>query len=325
MALAAIVALVPAGLWCWFFLREHAQRRSLVCLMFLAGMLSTAPILFYDALVRSGAELQFFFFRIVPENFNRTSSVFVSGSLMGLSGIRSTLLASFISFLLVGLIEEMSKFWVMRRSGKAFFRSIDDALQLGIIVAIGFAFAENVLNPTYFIGFVREFLLQDSPDWAGFLGNVIGRAILTNMVHIVSTGVLGYFFGLALFAGPYLEEEHRKGKIHWIAHLFHELFGYPEKAVFQRQMILLGIVTSVSLHGLFNFLVTFPEILPSHPRTLADLFGAPGGVLSAVPLLLIPSLFYVVGGFWLLTALFERKESMRERGHLVMVDTFVRD
>ena len=207
--LAGMVALIPALIWCVFFLKYHYQRMSLVTLMFFAGMLSTVPILFYDKLVRSGAEMQFFFFRIVPENFNRTSSAFVSGNLVGITSVKSTLLITLLSFLFVGMVEEVSKFWVMKKSGKKFFSSIDDVMQLSIIVAIGFAFAENIVNPTYFTGFVRDFLITHDPNWGGFLGNVMGRAILTNMVHIVSTGVLGYFFGLALFAGPYMKDAHK--------------------------------------------------------------------------------------------------------------------
>lgn len=322
--LAGMVALIPALIWCAFFLKYHYQRASLVVLMFFAGMLSTAPILFYDKLVRSGMEMQFFFFRIVPENFNRTSSAFVSGSLVGSGTVQSTLIITLLSFLFVGVVEEVSKFWVMKKSGRQFFTSIDDAMQLSIIVAIGFAFAENIINPTYFMGFVQDFLITHQPNWGGFLGNVMGRAILTNMVHIVSTGVLGYFFGLALFAGPYIRDAHKKGKVLWIADGLHSMLGFSENVVFRRQMFLLGLGLAIALHGLFNFLVTFPDILPAHPRSLGDLFGFSGGsLLHYVPLLMIPSLFYVVGGFWLLTDLFYRKESMKERGHLITTDTFV--
>ncbi|MCA9371254.1 MAG: hypothetical protein KC680_04810, partial [Candidatus Peregrinibacteria bacterium] len=179
--LATVIALIPAVIWCLMFLKEHKQRLSLVILMFFSGMLSTAPILFYDALVRHQVELQFFLFRIVPENFTRSSNAFVTGNLVGVTGMRSTLLATLISFLLVGLIEELSKFWVLKKSGQRFFSSIDDVLQLGIIVAIGFAFAENVMNPSYFLAFVRQYLLTpEVPEWGAFMGNVLGRAILTN-------------------------------------------------------------------------------------------------------------------------------------------------
>ncbi|MDD5623765.1 MAG: PrsW family glutamic-type intramembrane protease [Candidatus Peribacteraceae bacterium] len=323
--LAILVALIPAVIWCLLFLKYHVERLTLVFLMFFAGMLSTAPILFYDALVRNGIELQFFLFRIVPENFSRSSSAFVTGNIASAAGVRATLLTSLVSFLIVGLIEETSKFWVLKKSGTPFFRCINDVMELGIIVAIGFAFAENVINPTYFVGFIQEYLMDAAqPDWGAFLGNVVGRAVLTNMVHILSTGVFGYFFGLALFAGPYLEDAHNRGKVSLVAFLIGMVLQVPEKVVFRRQMILTGLFAAVVLHGLFNFMVSLPDLLPGNPRTLGALFAQPtDSWLHWVSLILVPSLFYVVGGFWLLSLLFFQGENRKVRGQLILTDTFV--
>jgi hypothetical protein len=323
--LATFIAFIPAVIWCMLFLKEHKQRMSLVILMFFSGMLSTAPILFYDMMVRHKVELQFFLFKVTPENFTRSTNAFVSGNLVGVTGMRSTLVATLISFLIVGLIEEVSKFWVLKKSGQNFFSSIDDVLQLGIIVAIGFAFAENVLNPSYFISFVRAYLINpEVPMWGAFMGNVLGRAILTNMVHILSTGVFAYCYGLALFAGPVIEEEHKNGRVHIIPHFIHNLFRIPEKMIFRREMMILGLLGSTILHGIFNFLVTLPDLLPGNPRTLGDIFGsAPDSFLHYIALLIIPSMFYVVGGFWILSVLFYRKQVMKERGILVPTDTLI--
>lgn len=324
--LAVGVALIPAVIWCLLFLKYHRERLSLVLLMFFSGMLSTAPILFYDALVRRGVELQFLLFKIVPENFTRSSSALVTGAIVESSSVQNTLLSTLLAFLIVGVIEEGSKFWVLKKSGTECFRSINDAVELAIIVAIGFAFAENVINPTYFVGFVREYLLApSSADWGGFAGNVIGRSILTTMVHIVSTGVLGYFLGLAIFAGPYLEEARARGKTSLVAGIARAFLQLPEKSVFQRQVLFTGFAIAVILHGLFNFMVSLPDLLPGNPRTLGDLFGAASGSwLHMVSLILIPSLFYVLGGFWILSTLFYRGENQTEHGQLIVTDTFIK-
>ena len=322
--LAAVTAAIPAALWCWLFLGYHKQRKSLAFLMFFAGMLSTVPILLYDKVLKSGAELQFFLFRLVPESFSNASSAFVSGSMLGVTGYQSTIISALISFMLVGLIEELSKFWVLRRSGEQEFTSIDDVLQLGIIVAIGFAFAENVLNPSYFQAFVYQHLLQGQPDWGAFIGNVLGRSILTNMVHIVATGILGYYYGLSLFSSNFLRDAHGSGRTVLIPALFQRVLRLPEQLVFAREMLLTGFLFAVLLHGIFNFLVTLSELLPGNPQTIGDIFGlAEGSPLHWVAILTLPSLFYVAGGFWLLSTLFYRKECMKERGHLVRVDTLV--
>ena len=57
-AIAIAVALIPAIVWCLLFRTYQRERLSLVLLLFLPAC-STAPILFYDALVRRGAELNF--------------------------------------------------------------------------------------------------------------------------------------------------------------------------------------------------------------------------------------------------------------------------
>jgi hypothetical protein len=270
-------------------------------------------------LVRRGVELHFFLFRLTPESFSSSAQSFVSGEWPGIGSLQTSLVAMFLSFVLVGVIEEGSKLWVLWRSGRQYSTSIDDTMQMAVLVAIGFAFAENVTNTGYFLGFVREFLMQPGhTDWAAFLGNVAGRSILTSMVHIVSTGLMGYYVGLALFAGPVLQEQQSQGLRYRALEWFHDILGIPKRQLYARFKILTGFVVAVSLHALSNFLVSLPDVLPGNPHTLGDLLhSSAGSPLHWVALLLPPTLLYVVGGFSLLTFLFQRKENMKERGHFV--------
>jgi RsiW-degrading membrane proteinase PrsW (M82 family) len=318
-------ALIPAVIWCVLFLKYHRERLASVLLLFMAGMLSTVPILFYDLLVRRGAEMQFFFFTLKPENFNQVARSFVSMHMAAEEPLTMLLAGTFLSFFFVGLIEELSKYWVVNRCGRGIFTSIDDVMQLSIMVAIGFAFAENIVNPVYFTAFVSEYLMHDAaPDVASFLGNVLGRSVLTSMVHIVSTGVMGYFLGLALYANPVLAQRHANGSRHLFLHLLRRLLRLPEASIYRIEMLATGLLSAILLHGLFNFLVTLPEILPGNPQSVAEALGdtAPA-FLEHIPLLLLPAMFYVVGGFWLLTWLFMRADGSAERGHRVMKEAFV--
>ncbi|UPA23066.1 PrsW family intramembrane metalloprotease [Candidatus Peribacteria bacterium] len=325
--IAALTALVPAVIWCRLFLRYHSERISAVLLMFFSGMLATAPILFYDALVRRGIELQFFLFRLQPESFSQASVTFVSGQLSNPGSVQNMIVSTLISFVIVGLIEELSKAWVVVHSARQLFSSIDDVLQLSIVVAIGFAFAENIINPAYFTAFVEQHLLSGrSPDIMAFLSNVLGRSVLTTMVHVVSTGVMGYFLGLSIFAAPYLEERHAHGKAYRLIAAIHRVLRLREVSIFRVQMMTTGLVSAIAIHGLFNFLVTVPDILPGNPQSFHDLFGPSSPLfLQNIPLLLLPSLLYVVGGFWLLTHLFLKKENMIERGYVVTREVLVRN
>lgn len=316
-AIAAATALVPAVIWCRMFLKYHSERRGVVVLFFLAGILSTVPILFYDTLVRSGAELDFFFFTLKPQSFSAAAQSFVASFAPASAGVQRAVFVSLVTFVLVGLIEEVSKYWVSSRSGKSVFTSIDDVMQLSIMSAIGFAFAENIINPVYFTAFVRDFLLHEAaPDISGFFANVLGRSVLTSMVHIVSTGVMGYFLGMSIFASSYLEERHKEGKAYRFISFVHGVLRIREASVFRTQMVVTGLLCAVALHGVFNFIVTLPDVLPGNPHELGDLWPSLPSFAAKFPLLMIPSLVYVVGGFWLLTTLFMRTDAMKERGHL---------
>lgn len=324
--LATIIALIPVILWCALFLSYHTQRLSVVVLAFFAGMLSTTPILFYDQLTRLSTPLNFFLFTITPVQFSGSSSSFVSSlGLPGMATVSGSVAATLVTYLIVGCIEEGSKYWVLKRGCSGFFRSIDDAMQLAIIVAIGFAFAENLVNPHYFVGFVRTFILESAtPHWGAFLANVFGRSVLTNMVHILSTGVLGYFFGRAYFAHPILNAHLQKGRTHAVIRRIHEMLDLPIETVYARSMLMLGILSAIVLHGIFDFIVTVPDILPGKPSTLGALIMPEGtSLLHAIPITLLPSLLYTVGGVWLLSILFERQEDMKDFGAKASVEAYI--
>ena len=326
-AIALVVALIPVVAWCWLFLRYHKEKPAVVVLAFFAGMLSTVPILFYQELMVRGIELNFFLFKVTPVSFQSSSRDFINGGILNLgAGVQSIVLAGLVTYLVVGTIEEVSKFWVIRHSSKEFFRSIDDVLQISIIVAIGFAFAENLVNPTYFVGFVRQYiLLPESPMWGPFIGAVVGRGVLTSMVHIVSTGVLGYFFGLSFYAHSLLTDASTRGKkFHPLLALFQQAFGVRQEKIFAKYQVALGVVAAIVLHGIFDFTVSLPDMLPGNPSTVGQLIGptAPG-FLNGISITLLPSILYVVGGFWLLAWLFQRAEDMKEYGQMIESQTAI--
>ncbi len=327
-ALAALVALVPVVIWCKLFLSYHKQRLSIVFLAFFAGMLSTAPILFYHEMMTRSLQLNFFLFKVVPLSFGSSSSAFVKTTLLDGAASKTTLavlLTTLVTYMWVGIIEEVSKYWVLRHSSKSFFRSIDDVMQLAIIVAIGFAFAENLVNPTYFVGFVRNYLIRpETPMWGVFIGNVVGRSVLTNMVHILSTGVLGYYFGLAFFASPVLRDQFAQGNVHPVINWIRKLLDLRTEAVYGRFQMILGIIASIVLHGIFDFTVSLPDVLPGNPTSIGALLGQDtNSFLSGIAITLVPAVLYVVGGLWLLVYLFARKEDMKDFGTVVESQVFV--
>ncbi len=325
--IAALAAIIPVSLWCWLFLGYHKERLSSVILAFFSGMMSTAPILFYSEFAKRSIELNFFLFKVTSISFSSSSEQFAKESLLfdPTSMLQTAVLTGLVTYLIVGVIEEVSKYWVLKHSGSSVFRSIDDVLQLSIIVALGFAFAENLLNPNYFVGFVQQYILGPfGAQWGAFFASVIGRAVLTTMVHVLSTGVLGYYFGVSLFGSQVLRERFEKGRAYHVLRTVHDMLQLPMKQIFSQYYRLLGLLLACVLHGIFDFIVTLPEILPGNPQTVGAILGQESdSILSGISITLLPSILYVVGGFWLLTWLFEQKENVQERGQIMQVDAVV--
>ncbi len=324
--LAAIVAFIPVALWCKLFLSYHKERLSYVLLAFFSGILSIVPILFYDALVRHSIEFDFFLFKIVPINFSASSQNFVQQSVFSsVTGVQSTILVTLVTYIVVGLIEEVSKFWVLKHSGESFFASVNDVLQLAIIVAIGFAFGENLMNPNYFVGFVLQYLIHPStPEWGQFIGNVFGRSVLTNMVHILSTGIMGFFFAQAFFASPLLKAEYANGKRHPAIQWLHQVLAMKPDTIFEREMMIQGLFLAIGLHAAFDFIVSLPSVLPGNPSTIGELLGsADGSFLSNISIILLPSILYIVGGVWLLLWLLSKDSAQKQFGQRVQSQTFI--
>jgi hypothetical protein len=75
-------------------------------------MLSTVPILFWHELMQRGIQLNFFLFKVIPVSFNTSSSQFVSQSVLegGANTTTSIVLTTLVTYLIVGVIEEISKY-----------------------------------------------------------------------------------------------------------------------------------------------------------------------------------------------------------------------
>jgi len=99
--------------------------------------------------------------------------------------------------MIVGVIEEYMKHLSVRATDDDKFMNIDDAIEYSIIAALGFAFIENIMY-FYFIW------IHQGVD-ALFI-SFIFRSIFSTFAHILFSGIYGYFYGIAHFAKPILEE-----------------------------------------------------------------------------------------------------------------------
>ena len=265
-----LLAIIPAIVWLYLFLRRHHENKWLVALTFIGGMLAARLILVYQGYWDQTINL--IFFHVQPTNF--------AENIKTLLGSRP-MLALFLSFVGVGVIEEYGKFWIMRLINHRFFKSIDDVIELAIIAALGFAFLENII---YF-----------SQNWGqisagGFFVFALIRVTIVTMVHILCSGILGYYYGMAFFASPMLKIQHMKRKRHPVLQFLKKVLHLKKSHMYHDEMMIIGLVLSMGIHALYDFLLTIN----------IKLLGIP---------LVVPIMFlYFFGGFWLLTRLLKKKE-----------------
>jgi RsiW-degrading membrane proteinase PrsW (M82 family) len=207
------LAFIPPVLWLLFYLREdrHPEPKMLLILTFIGGMASAFVALAVEIFILGG-----------------------EGSIVGVSMVATP----FLFFLIIGLIEEYSKylpvkFLMVQRSD--FDEPIDGMVYM-MTSALGFAAVENAL-------FILPFFFDLVQDVVAVLPltqeNVLlsldvtaNRFLGANLLHALSSGIVGFFMARAWF--------------------------HPHRHHF----VSLGIILATLLHGIFNYLILVREVLP---------------------------------------------------------------
>jgi len=117
---------------------------------------------------------------------------------VGFSNFSNVPLDVLITFLIVGVIEEITKFMAVKMTANGKINSVDDAIEICITAALGFAFVENII---YF----TNIMTVRGPD--NILFPFVFRSLFSTFAHVMFSGMLGYYYGLAHFAGPILKDE----------------------------------------------------------------------------------------------------------------------
>jgi len=274
MALSVVLAFVPIILWGWHFLRKHPEVRKMVILTFIGGALSVTPLLIYKFLWDYFPWINAF---IWTRNLNV--------DFLGLSSVMIVPFSVLATFLLVGVIEEISKLFAVKIVDKKKFRSVDDAIEFAILAGLGFAFVENAI---YFYNIITSRGFDD------FLFPFVFRSLFSTFAHVMFSGIFGYFYGVAHFADPILKKEMRE-KRHPILKFMHKHFHFKSSVMFHDEKIFEGLIVAASLHGLFNVFLEMEWIF-----------------------VIVPFLFI---GYMILTHLLEKKENLKNYKKLLPVRT----
>lgn len=272
--LSVILAFIPVFLWGYHFLQKHKELRKLVVITFVSGALAVTPLLLYKYLWD-------FFPWINAFVWTRNLSV----DFLGLSSLMLIPIPIIMTFLLVGVIEEISKIYTVKLVDKDRIRSIDDAIEFAIIAGLGFAFVENSI---YFYNILT------SRGFEEFVFPFVFRSLFSTFAHVMFSGIFGYFYGVAHFAQPILQKEIRENR-HPIIKWLHKVSHFKKETLFHEEKILEGLIAAVLLHAVFNIFLEMEWIFLIAP--------------------------FLLGGYLILDYLLSQKENMKNYKKLLPVRT----
>jgi len=141
--------------------------------------------------------------------------------------------------LFLAVIEEYVKHLIVRITDDKKIRDIDDAITLSVVVGLAFAFVETIIYSLI----------------SGSIGLIFYRAMISIPIHLVASGIFGYYYGLAHFAKPILEfDKHKRSPLRkW----FSTIFTLKKFAVFREEKMVEGMFFATLFHAGMNLLFEF--------------------------------------------------------------------
>lgn len=227
-----LLALIPASIWGYIFYEKQPEKRITTAIVFIAGAISVFPILFYKFLWQ--------FFPWI--NAFRFADLY-SGDFIGFSNLTVLPLSILITFMIVGLIEEVMKFFSVKVvDEEEDIKCIDDGIEFFVLAALGFSFTENILY------FYNIWITQGADN---LLLPFLFRSSFSTLAHLIFSGIFGYYYGIAHFAKPILQSEIYKNRKHWTV-VIHKIFNISKERLFYQENLLEGLLIAIGLHALFN-------------------------------------------------------------------------
>lgn len=140
--------------------------------------------------------------------------------------------------LFLAIIEEYVKHLTVRFIDDKKIKDVDDAITLSIVVGLAFAFVETII---YAIS-VKNMAL------------ILPRALLTMPVHVIASGIFGYYYGLARFASPIIKADSRKKKYQVRFKWFYMLLRMKKTEAYEEEKTAQGLVMATLFHTTANVL-----------------------------------------------------------------------
>ncbi|MDP2691622.1 MAG: PrsW family glutamic-type intramembrane protease [bacterium] len=183
-----------------------------------------------------------------PLNFSATTLIFVFILLIDIA------LRTFTPFqippgligttFILAMLEEYSKHLFVRLFDDHKIKSVANAVELSIIVALSFAFLENII---YFTN-----------SASGSIQSVIiGRTLVSMLGHITFSAVFGYYYGISKFAKSVMHvesvETHAPAFPQWV----YKIFRFKTHNSYKAQKIFEGLSFATLIHFVFNICLEY--------------------------------------------------------------------
>jgi len=154
------------------------------------------------------------------------------------------------AYFFFAMLEEICKQWILRSADKKYLivNTINESIKYSVVAGLGFSFAENILYFKNLWGSER------------FMSTYIFRILFTATGHMAFSGIFGYYYGISKFAITFKRVGVVEGKKFILANILRKISGLNSSEIFRDQLIIQGLIISMSLHGIFNTSVQFSEI-----------------------------------------------------------------
>ncbi|MFH0820396.1 MAG: PrsW family glutamic-type intramembrane protease [Candidatus Peregrinibacteria bacterium] len=147
------------------------------------------------------------------------------------------------STIIFAVLEEYFKYIINPFLVYKRLNTVGSAIVNALYIGLAFAFVENILF------FVNNWT---NPDLTFIF---VYRSLFTTLLHVCASGLLGYFYGLSLFAKPIVANyEIEKSQYSTLTSL-RALLGVRKKSIFQSVSVTQGFFVAAMVHALFNLLL----------------------------------------------------------------------
>ena len=160
-------------------------------------------------------------------------------------------------FVVVGMLEEFVKYLMLRFSDEEKMGSVSDAISFAIVIALGFAFVENII-------YLARFWESASGNIANFSAFYLLRSTVSVIAHVCFSAILGYFYGVARFSTEIYKEESRRRQ-HPFLRCMHCIFHVKGSTLFHEEKLLEGMFLAMIIHAIFNSFLELGQILCVFP------------------------------------------------------------